>query len=127
MIKQVMMSPSKALHHWLVDGMSREQVLSQTGYSRWADLAADHIEALESTEMAMRDRMMSPDDHQREEDIEAVWAEFGDYLKEFVPPYEYDQEIERLLPLIKTTRQMENAARSKPFRNAVRRRKLNVQ
>lgn len=127
MIKQQMMSPSKALYHWLVDGMTMKQVLSQTGYTRWADLAADHVDALESEEMARQDRMMSPGERQREEDVEALWSEFGDYLREFVPPSEYQDEIERLLPLVKTTRQMENTARSKPFRDAVRRRKTSLQ
>lgn len=126
MIKQQLMSPSKALYHWLVDGMSMEQVLTQTGYTRWSDLSADHVEALESEEMARQDRMMSPGERQREEDVEALWSEFGDYLREFVPPSEYQDEIERLLPLVKTTRHMENAARSKPFRDAVRRRKTSV-
>jgi len=123
MIKQVYMSPSKALYHWIVDGMTMEQVLSQTGYTRWADLSADHIDALESTELALQDRMMSPEDHQREEHIDAVWSEFGDYIREFVPPAEYQEEIERLLPLIIVTRQIEDAARSRPFRDAVARRK----
>jgi hypothetical protein len=123
MIKQVYMSPSKALYHWLVDGMSMVQVLTQTGYKRWSDLSADHVAALESEEMARQDRMMLPAERQREEDVDAVWVEYGDYLKEFVPPYEYQDEIERLLPLIKTTRQMQDAARSKPFRDAVKRRR----
>ncbi|MGI0524026.1 hypothetical protein [Rhizobium giardinii] len=126
MIKQQLMSPSMALYYWREKGMSMEQVLSHTGYSRWSDLAADHIDALESEEMALQDRMMSPDERQREEDIEAVWCEFGDYLKEFVPPAEYDDEIERLLPLVIATRQADAAAMSRPFRDAVRRRKLNT-
>lgn len=122
MIKQQLMSPSKALYHWLVDGMSMKQVLSQTGYSRWSDLAADHIDALENEEMARQDRMMSPEERQREEDVDAVWAEFGDYLREMVPPAEYDAEIERLRALIVSTRQAKTAAMSKPFRDAVKRR-----
>lgn len=127
MIKQQMMSPSKALYHWLVDGMTMKQVLSQTGYTRWADLAADHVDALESTEMARQDQMMSPEERQRDEDVDAVWLEFGDYMREFVPPAEYSEEIERLLPLVRTTRQIENAARSRPFRDAVKRRKAQLQ
>lgn len=117
------MSPSKALYHWLFDGMTMEQVLLHTGYSRWSDLATDHIDQLESTEMARQDRMMSPDERQREADVEAVWQEFGDFMKEFVPPSEYEDEIERLLPLVIATRQMQAAAMSRPFRDAVRRRK----
>ncbi len=122
MIRQVYMSPSKALYHWIVDGMTMEQVLSQTGYTRWADLSADHIDALESTELALQDCMMSPEERQHEEDVDAVWIEFGDYMREMVPPDEYELEIERLLPLIVATRQIEDAARSKPFRDAVARR-----
>jgi hypothetical protein len=122
MIKQVYMSPSKALHHWIVDSMTIEQVLSQTGYTRWSDLSADHIDALESTEFARQDLMMSPEERQREEDVEAVWTEFGDYMREMVPPGEYELEIERLLPLIVATRKIEDAARSKPFRDSVARR-----
>lgn len=123
MIKQQLMSPSKALYHWLVDGMSMQQVLSQTGYTSWADLSAAHIDALESTEIAVQDRMMSPAERQREEDIEAVWEEFGDFMREFVPPNEYADEIERLLSLIIATRRYQDSARSQPFRDAVERRK----
>jgi hypothetical protein len=123
MIKQQLMSPSKALYHWLVYGMSMKQVLSHTGYTRWSELATDHVDQLESRQLAREDRMMSPDERQREEDVEAVWADFGDYMREFVPPSEYQDEIQRLLPLVLSSRQIENAARSKPFRNAVKRRK----
>lgn len=122
MIKQVYVSPAKALYHWIVDGMTMEQVLSQTGYTKWSDLSADHIDALESTELALQDRIMTHEDHQREEDVDAVWSEFGDYLREMVPPGEYELEIERLLPLIVATRQIEDAARSIPFRDSVARR-----
>ena len=66
---------------------------------------------------------MSPDERQREEDVDAVWREFGDYMREYVQPSEYHEEIERLLPLIVATRQMHDAARSRPFRDAVHRRK----
>ncbi len=127
MIKQQLMSPSVALYHWRVNGMSMAQVLSHTGYYRWSDLAADHQEALQNQEMAVQDMMMSAADRQREEDVEAVWDQHGDYLREMVPPAEYDQEIERLLPLVKKTRQQMNAARSKPFRDAVRRRQAACQ
>ena len=117
------MSPAIALYHWRVNRMSIRNVLSHTGFRSIADLYDAYTEELESNEMALQDRMMSPDERQREEDIEAVWCEFGDYLREFVHPSEYQDEIERLLQLVKTTRQIENAARSKPFRDAVRRRK----
>ncbi|TAX58902.1 hypothetical protein ELI02_02050 [Rhizobium leguminosarum] len=123
MIKQQLMSPAVALYHWRVHGMSMAQVLSHTGYVRWSDLAADHDEALANEETAQQDMLMSPEERQREEDVEAVWQQFGDYLREMVPPPEYDDEIERLLPLIKKTRQMQNAARSKPFRDAIKRRR----
>lgn len=121
------MSPAVALYHWRVHGMSMDKVLSHTGYVRWADLAADHAEAMANEEIAMQDMMMSPDERQREEDVEAVWERCGDYLREMVPPSEYQDEIERLLPLIKKTRQMQDAARSRPFRDAVRRRQAACQ
>ncbi|MDX0503622.1 hypothetical protein GOC80_13400 [Sinorhizobium medicae] len=124
MIKQQMMSPAVALYHWRVHGMSMAQVLSHTGYVRWSDLAADHAEALENQENAMQNMLMSPEERQREEDVEALWERYGDYLREMVPPAEYADEIERLLPVIISTRQLNDAARSKPFRDAVRRRKL---
>lgn len=127
MIKQQMMSPALALYHWLVHGMSMAQVLSHTDYARWSDLAADHSEALQNQEMAVQDMMMSPEERQREEDVEAVWERHGDYLREFIPPTEYGEEIERLLSLKKNTRQQMNAARSKPFRDAVRRRRAACQ
>lgn len=123
MIKQQLMSPAVALMHWRVHGMSMAQVLSHTGYVRWSDLAADHAEALANEEAAIQDMMMSPEERQREEDVEAVWERHGEFLREFVPPAEYDQETERLLPLVKKTRQQMNAARSKPLRDAVKRRK----
>lgn len=127
MIKQQMMSPAVALYHWRMHGMSMDKVLSHTGYVRWSDLAAHHTEALENQEAAMQDMLMSPKERQREEDVEAVWQQCGDYLREMVPPHEYGDEIERLLPLIKKTRQMMNAARSRPFRDAVRRRQAACQ
>lgn len=122
MIKQQMMSPAIALYHWRVNGMSMDKVLSHTGYVRWSDLAADHSEALDNEQTAKQDMLMAPADRQREEDVEAVWERCGDYLREMVPPAEYDQEIERLLPLMRSARRQMNAARSKPFRDAVRRR-----
>ena len=123
MIKQVIMSPAIALYHWRVNGMSIDKVLSQTGFRSIGELYDCYNEELESTDMALQDRMMSPEDHQREEDIEELWHEFADYLHEFVPPAEYDMEIERLLPLVIATRQMQAAAMSQPFRDAVKRRK----
>jgi len=127
MIKQQLMSPAIALYNWRENGMSMEKVLSHTGFTRWSELYDELSDQLESTELALQDRMMSPEDHQREEDVEAVWQEFGDYMREFVPPAEYEDEIERLLPLVKTTRQINDAARSRPFRDAVNRRKLGLQ
>lgn len=120
------MSPAIALYHWRVNGMSIRNVLSQTGFRSIADLYDAYTEELESSEMAHQDRM-SPAERQREEDVDAVWLEFGDYLREFVPPAEYDAEIERLLPLIVSTRQAKAAAMSKPFRDVVRRRKTGLQ
>lgn len=123
MIKQQLMSPAIALYHWRVNRMSIRNVLGHTGFRSIADLYDAYSEELESNEMAIQDRMMSPDDHQRDEDVDAVWSEFGDYMREFVPPNEYEDEIERLLPLVISTRQIEASAMSKPFRDAVRRRK----
>lgn len=127
MIKQQTMSPAIALYHWCENGMSIDKVLSHTGFRSIGELYQNFADDMENQEAALQDRMMSPAERQREEDVEAVWSEYGDYLREFVPPNEYEDEIERLLPLIKTTRQIENAARSKPFRDAVRRRKTGVQ
>lgn len=123
MIKQVMMSPAVALHHWAVNGMSIAKVLSHTGYATTGALYDQYLEDLQNHLAALEDKFMSPEELQREEDVDAVWAEFGSYMKEFVEPSEYQEEIERLLPLIKATRQIETAARSKPFRDAVARRK----
>lgn len=127
MIKQVIMSPGVALYHWREKRLTIEQVLSHTGFRSIGGLYDLYNEELESTEMAMQDRMMMPEDHQREEDVEAVWDEFGDYMKEFVPPSAYEAEIERLLPLVAMTRQINDSARSKPFRDAVKRRKALLQ
>ena len=127
MIKQQLMSPAIALYNWRENGMSMEKVLSHTGFTRWSELYDELSDQLESTELALQDRMMSPEDHQREEDVEAVWQEFGDYMREFVPPAEYQDEIDRPLPLVIATRQIEDAARSKSFRDAVRRRKRGLQ
>ncbi|TZG36617.1 hypothetical protein [Agrobacterium sp. B1(2019)] len=123
MIKEVIMSPAMALYHWRVNRMSIRNVLSQTGFRSIGELYEAYHEELESTEMSMQDHMMTPEDHQREEDVDAVWLEFGDYLREMVPPAEYDDEIERLLPLVIATRQIEASARSRPFRDDVKRRK----
>lgn len=123
MIRQVMMSPAVALHHWAVNGMSIANVLSHTGYATTGALYDQYLEDLQNHLLALEDKFMSPEDRQREEDIDAVWDEFGSYMKEFVHPSEYLEEIERLLPLIKSTRQIEAAVRSRPFRDAVARRK----
>ncbi|WP_322886521.1 hypothetical protein U8C31_18320 [Sinorhizobium medicae] len=123
MIKQQMMSPANALHHWAVDGMSVAQVLSHTGFSTIGELYVEYTDALEKREMAEQDMYMSPDERQREEDTEEVWEQCGDYLREMVPPHEYDAEIERLIPLIRAKRQYHQAAASQPFRDAVKRRK----
>lgn len=127
MIKQVIMSPAIALYHWREKRLTVEQVLSHTGFRSIGELYDVYHEEVESTDMALQDRMMSPEDRQREEDVEALWGEFSDYLKEFVPPAEYDAEVERLLPLVVATRRFHDAARSQPFRDAVRRRKAQIQ
>lgn len=126
MIKQQMMSPAVALHHWAVNNMPIANVLSHTGFRCLGELYDRYLEDLQNHLMALEDRHMTQEELQREEDVDQLWKEFGDYMKEFVEPSEYHAEIERLLPLIKTTRQMENAARSRPFRDAVARRKGRV-
>ena len=122
MIKQVMMSPSVALYCWREKGMSMDKVLSHTGFKRLADLHEELIYDLLAQEWTEDDMRMTPEQREHEENVEAVWEEFGDYLREMVLPDEYEAEIERLLPLVKMTRQMQDAARSKSFRESVRRR-----
>ena len=122
MIKQVMMSPAMALYHWRENKMSIDKVLSHTGFKRWSDLHEEYVYDQIAREWAEDDMLMTPQERQREEDVEAVWTEFGDYLREMVPPSQYELEIERLLPLVIATRRIEDAARSKPFRDAVKRR-----
>jgi hypothetical protein len=126
MIMQVMMSPAVALHHWAVNNMSIAKVLSHTGYTTVGALYEQYLEDLENRLAAMEDKYMSPDERQAEEDRDTVWDEFGDYIREFVPPAEYDDEIERLLPLIAATRLLKSEAASKRFRDAVRRRKARL-
>jgi len=123
MIKQVMMSPAVALHHWAVNKMSIAKVLSHTGFRSTGELYDHYLEDLQNRLIALEDKMMSPEERQHEENVDAVWREFGSYMREFVQPSEYLEEIERLLPLIEATRQIEASARSRPFRDAVRRRK----
>lgn len=123
MIKQLMMSPAMALHHWPFNKMTISNVLSQTGFTTLGGLYDQYQEDLINHLMALEDKYLTPAYRQRDEDVDAVWAEFGDYIREFVPPAEYDDEIERLLPLIVATRQSEASARSRPFRDAVARRK----
>jgi hypothetical protein len=122
MIRQQMMSPAIALFHWRENGMSIDKVMSHTGYKCLSDLHDEYIYDLIAEERAQDDFRMTAEDHQREEDVELVWSEFASYMKEFVPPDEYADEIERLLPLVQMTRQIREAARSQGFRNSVRRR-----
>lgn len=122
MIKQQFMSPSVALYHWRENGMSIDKVLSHTGFKSLLALYDEHRYDLIAQEWAEDDFRMTAEDHQREEDVELVWSEFASYMKEFVPPDEYDLEIDRLLPLVKKTRQIKKAARSQGFRNSIRRR-----
>ncbi|MBB4104391.1 hypothetical protein [Allorhizobium borbori] len=119
------MSPSVALYFWREKGMSMDKVLSHTGFKRLADLHEELIYDLLAQEWAEDDMRMTPEQREHEELVEATWEEFGDYIREFVPPDEYDQEVERLLPLIKKTRQIIAAGRSKKFRESVKRRQLN--
>lgn len=111
MIKQVMMSPSVALYFWREKGMSMDKVLSHTGFKRWSDVYSEYIYDILAEEAAQDDMRMTPEQREYEENVEATWEEFGDYIREFVPPDEYDLEIERLLPIVKMTRQMQDAVR----------------
>ncbi|MBY5684807.1 hypothetical protein HFO32_22045 [Rhizobium leguminosarum] len=115
MIKQVMMGPSKALHHWAVSKMTIGNVLSQTGYSNIQALHAEYAYELAAEEMAREDMMMSPAERQHEADVEEVWEQFSDFLKEMVPPAEYDLEIERLLPLVQMRQQAQRTAAASSF------------
>lgn len=115
MIKQVMMSPAMALYHWRVNGMSMDKVLSHTGFKRWSDVYSEHIYDLLAEEAAQDDMRMTPEQREHEEDVALVWEEFGDFIKEFVPPSEYDAEIERLMPLVKMPHQILAAGRSHGF------------
>lgn len=123
MIKQQLMTPAIALHHWAVNNMPIANVLSHTGFRCLGALYDQYLEDLQNYLMSLEDKFMTPEELQREDDVEMVWQEFGSYMREFVQPSEYQEEIERLLPPIKATRQIENAARSQPFRDAVARRK----
>lgn len=122
MIKQQFMSPAIALYYWRERGMSIDKVLSHTGFTSLSELHNEHLHDLIAEEWARDDMLMTPEERQREEDVEAIWSEFGNYMKEFVPPDEYADEIERLLPLVQMTRQVKDAARSQAFRESVRRR-----
>ncbi|CDN95982.1 hypothetical protein [Agrobacterium tumefaciens] len=115
MIRQQMMSPAVALYYWREHGMSMDKVLSHTGFARWSDLHDECIYDLIAQERAEEDFLMSPDEHDREEIVAEVWHEFGNYIREFVPPAEYDDEIERLLPLVKMTHQMVKSGRPHGF------------
>ena len=111
MIKQVMMSPSVALYFWREKGMSMDKVLSHTGFKRWSDVYSEYIYDILAEEAAQDDMRMSPEEREREENVELVWEEFGDYIREMVPPDEYEAEIERLLPLVVMTNQILKAGR----------------
>ncbi|RVL87693.1 hypothetical protein CN140_01810 [Sinorhizobium meliloti] len=115
MIQQQMMSPSWALYYWREHGMTIKNVLRHTGFRSINELHVEHEYDLGADEMAKEDLMMSPEERQREEDVEAVWQEFGDYMREMVPPSEYDLEIERLLPLIQMRQQAQRTAAGRSF------------
>lgn len=115
MIRQQLMSPAVALYHWRANGMSIDKVMSHTGFKCLSDLYDEYIYDLIAQEWAEDDMRMTDEDHQREEDIELVWSEFGDFIREFVPPDEYDSEIERLMPLVKMTHQILKSGRSHRF------------
>ena len=111
----VVISPAVALGYWREGRMPIERVMSQTGYQRFSDLYEAYTEMMENEAAAQQNMAATQQQCDLSDDRSEVWSVYGSYLREFVSPPEYGEEVDRLVPIIRVERQAVNAAASKSF------------
>ena len=115
MSAELLLTPQQAIQRWLVQGLDQDDVLPFTGYRSIFALYQAYMEDQANWQMAKADALMTAADLEREDDVREVWETFGDYLREHLYPAEYDDEINRLIPLIKKRQQAQRVAASRHF------------
>ncbi|KPF43032.1 hypothetical protein [Rhizobium sp. AAP43] len=115
MSTELLLTPQQAIQRWLVQGLDYDDVLPFTGFRSLYALYEAYLEDQENWRAVNRDMDMTAGDMEREDDIREVWDTFGDYLRENLYPAEYDEEVQRLIPLIKKRQQAQRVAASKNF------------
>lgn len=110
-----LLTPQQAIQRWLVQGLDQDDVLPRTGYRSIVALYDAYMEDQSNWHMTQADAQMTTADLEREDDVREVWEVFGDYLREHLYPEEYDDEVRRLIPLIKKRQQAQRVAASKHF------------
>lgn len=109
------LTPQQAIQRWLVQGLDQDDVLPFTGYRSIYALYEAYMEDQANWQLTKTDAQMTAADLEREDDVREVWETFGDYLREHLYPAEYDDEVARLIPLIKKRQQAQRVAASKHF------------
>lgn len=110
-----LLTPQQAIQRWLVQGLDQDEVLPRTGYRSMYALYDAYMEDQENWRAVKRDMSMTAADLEREDDVREVWEVFGNYLREHLYPEEYDDEVRRLIPLIKKRQQFRRETASKHF------------
>ncbi|MFL0693395.1 MAG: hypothetical protein ACJLUP_15260 [Agrobacterium tumefaciens] len=114
-MNEFLLTPQQAIQRWLVQGLDQDDVLPFTGHRSIYSLYEAYLEDQENWRMVQADAQMTAADLEREDDIREVWETFGDYLREHLYPAEYDDEVARLIPLIKKRQQSRRETASKHF------------
>jgi hypothetical protein len=115
MSTELLLTPQQAIQRWLVQGLDQDDVLPFTDYRSIYALYEAYMEDQENWRAVKRDMAMTAAELGREDDVREVWETFGDYLREHLYPAEYDDEINRLIPLIKKRQQAQRETASKKF------------
>lgn len=114
-MSEFLLTPQQAVDRWLIQGIDQDDVLPFTGYRSIFALYEAYLEDQANWKMTKADAQMTAADLEREDDIREVWETFGDYLREHLYPAEYDDEVQRLIPLIKKRQQSRRETASKHF------------
>lgn len=115
MSTELLLTPQQAIQRWLVQGLDQDEVLPFTGHRSIFSLYEAYMEDQANWATIQRDMAMTAADLEREDDVREVWETFGDYLRENLHPAEYDDEVARLIPLIKKRQQSRRETASRHF------------
>lgn len=114
-MSEFILTPQQAIQRWLVQGLDQDEVLPFTGHRSIVSLYNAYMEDKENWRAVKRDMAMTANELEREDDVREVWETFGDYLREHLYPAEYDDEISRLIPLVRKMQQSRLETASKKF------------